>query len=215
MRSPMNDEMSRRRGRPPGKPETNPAERILDAAAESFATHGSRGASMRTIADAAGMRAPSIYNHFASKDELLIAVGKRYFAALVPELQAASRMPGSGVERLEHLIRVATAVSTAHPFDHLTMVRELMQVRREPGAESLVADGQRCIAIWHLVIRRGQADGSLRRDITPAGMTWLIFTAITGLTDPGRRADILGDPSTRNVDTLCAVLIDGARPVSR
>ena len=41
------------------------------------------------------------------------------------------------------------------------------------------------------------------------------FTAITGLADPGRRADILGDPTTRNVDTLCAVLIDGARPVSR
>ena len=29
------------------------------------------------------------------------------------------------------------------------------------------------------------------------------------------RFDILGDPTTRNVDTLCAVLIDGARPVSR
>lgn len=211
----MNDDMTRRRGRPRGRPATNPADRILDAAAESFATHGSRGASMRAIADAAGMRAPSIYNHFASKDELLIAVGKRYFAALVPELHSASRMPGSGVARLENLIRAATAVATEHPFDHLTMVRELMQVRREPGAESLVTDGQRCIAIWHMVIRRGQSDGSVRTDITPAGMTWLIFTAITGLTDPGRRADILGDPGTRNVDTLCAVLIDGVRPLGR
>ncbi|MDQ6522345.1 TetR/AcrR family transcriptional regulator [Nocardioides sp. LHD-245] len=211
----MNDDTMRPRGRPRGKPTTNPADRILDAAAESFATHGSRGASMRVIADAAGMRAPSIYNHFASKDELLIAVGKRYFAALVPQLQAASRMPGTGVVRLENLIRAATTVSMTHPFDHLTMVRELMQVRREPGAESLVADGQRCIAIWHMVIRRGQADGSLRGDVSPAGMTWLIFTAITALADPGRRADILGDPATRNVDTLCTVLIDGARPVSR
>jgi AcrR family transcriptional regulator len=44
--------------------------RILDAAEEAFALSGYDGASMRAIADAAGVTKPVLYDHFASKRDL-------------------------------------------------------------------------------------------------------------------------------------------------
>src|SRR5437879_861588 len=47
---------------------------ILDAAARLFRERGYRVTSMRDIAAASGMLAGSLYYHFASKEELLVAV---------------------------------------------------------------------------------------------------------------------------------------------
>jgi len=49
-------------------------ERLLEAALKLFAEHGYHGASMRQIADAAGVAVGGIYNHFRNKEEILTAV---------------------------------------------------------------------------------------------------------------------------------------------
>ena len=49
-------------------------ERLLEAALQLFATHGYHGASMRQIAEAANVTVGGIYNHFRSKEEILVAV---------------------------------------------------------------------------------------------------------------------------------------------
>lgn len=47
------------------------ARRVLDAAAELFARNGYDGVSLRAVAQRAGIRESSIYNHFQSKADLL------------------------------------------------------------------------------------------------------------------------------------------------
>jgi len=63
---------------------------ILDAAARFFAGKGYGASSMRDIAGAAGMLPGSLYYHFASKEELLVAVYaegvRRIKAAVAPAL---------------------------------------------------------------------------------------------------------------------------------
>ncbi len=49
-------------------------DQLLEAAARLFASRGYEGTSIRHIADAVGMLPGSIYYHFKSKEELLIAV---------------------------------------------------------------------------------------------------------------------------------------------
>ncbi|MDH3687619.1 MAG: TetR/AcrR family transcriptional regulator [Myxococcales bacterium] len=62
--------------RPRGSgPET--AEAILDAAEEAFAGQGFEGTAMRDVASRVGIRAPSLYNHFPSKEALYSAVLER------------------------------------------------------------------------------------------------------------------------------------------
>jgi len=53
------------------------AERILDVAEALFAERGYAGATLRDVATRAGLRTPSLYNHFPSKESLYAAVLER------------------------------------------------------------------------------------------------------------------------------------------
>lgn len=57
---------------------------ILDAAADLFARRGYDGVSVREIAQGAGIRESSVYNHFSSKADILSALYDE-FIRLVPE----------------------------------------------------------------------------------------------------------------------------------
>ncbi len=58
---------------------------LLDAAAQRFAQRGYAASSMREIAEGAQMKPGSLYYHFASKEQMLVAV----YEAGVRELEAA------------------------------------------------------------------------------------------------------------------------------
>lgn len=48
-------------------------EKLLEAAIELFGSRGFESTSMKDLAAAAGVRAPAIYNHFSSKEDVLVA----------------------------------------------------------------------------------------------------------------------------------------------
>lgn len=73
--------------------------RILDEAAHLFLTTGYAETTMRKIAAAAGMKAGSIYHHFASKEEMLEAILVRGIDVMVQSF---------------HQAREATADADAH-----------------------------------------------------------------------------------------------------
>lgn len=72
--------------------------RVLDAAEERFAGEGFRGTSLRDIARDAGIRAPSLYNHFENKEALYGAVLARAFG---PMLEILERFLARGPEAYE------------------------------------------------------------------------------------------------------------------
>ncbi|MEU5841736.1 TetR/AcrR family transcriptional regulator [Rhodococcus sp. NPDC047139] len=65
-------------GRPrlhaPRRPGSTARAEILDAAAELFTTRGFSPTSTRSIAEAVGIRQASLYNHFATKNDILVAL---------------------------------------------------------------------------------------------------------------------------------------------
>ena len=54
-------------------------EKILDAALELISKYGYKGASIRKIAKAVGIRESAIYNHFKNKDEIFKEIMKNLF----------------------------------------------------------------------------------------------------------------------------------------
>ncbi len=65
-------------GQPEGDQASAPTrERILDVALDLFTDQGFDGTSMREIAEQLGISKPAIYYHFASKDEILMALHMR------------------------------------------------------------------------------------------------------------------------------------------
>jgi cytochrome P450 family 142 subfamily A polypeptide 1 len=74
------------------------AERILDAAEDLFAGRGYAGTTMRDVSAAVGLRTPSLYNHFSSKEALYAAVLER---GLSPLLAVLSQAVEAGQPELE------------------------------------------------------------------------------------------------------------------
>lgn len=64
-------------------------DRLIEAALQQFTATGYHGASMRQIAETAGVAVGGIYNHFASKEEMLKAVILAYHPLnlIVPRLE--------------------------------------------------------------------------------------------------------------------------------
>jgi AcrR family transcriptional regulator len=69
-------------GAPPD--EATARERVLEAALRAIPRHGLQAVTMAQIAEAAGISPPTLYHHFTSKDDLLLAVVEHVAAQLDP-----------------------------------------------------------------------------------------------------------------------------------
>jgi AcrR family transcriptional regulator len=87
--------------------------RLLEAAAEMFATHGIAGASVDAIAERAGRTVGGLYGHFASKEELLFAVVDEWLADAATVVAAELELARTADERLGALWR-AVSQNSAH-----------------------------------------------------------------------------------------------------
>jgi AcrR family transcriptional regulator len=77
---------------------------VLDTACLLFAAHGYRGTSMRDIATELGVRAPSLYNHVASKQDILYEIMDKAMDRATAALEQAL----AGVDDVAEQLRRAT-----------------------------------------------------------------------------------------------------------
>jgi AcrR family transcriptional regulator len=98
-------------------------ERVQDAAFRLFVARGYHGTSMRDIANASGLAAASIYNHFHSKEEIFrqILVRHHPYHQMIPALEAAR---GDTVEALvnDAAKHVYTILRTRKELMHLFFI---------------------------------------------------------------------------------------------
>ena len=154
---------------------------ILDAALELFA-HDAR-ASLADVARRAGVGRVTLYGHFASREELLDALTGRTLERAEAEL-AQVDLSGDALDALERLVHGSWQI--VERFHTLLGV--------EPGmhAEQLRGHHAEPLARVESLIRRGQAEGSIRSDL-PA--TWLTscFHVVLHAAASEVRAGRLGD----------------------
>jgi AcrR family transcriptional regulator len=84
------------------RPDTR--ERLLVAAVKLFGERGVEATSMRDLASAAGIQAPSIYNHFGSKEELLEAALTWTIGAFLARVTARDDPAQNPLVRLKGLV---------------------------------------------------------------------------------------------------------------
>lgn len=89
-------------------------ERLLNAAIELFGSRGFDATSMRDIATEVGIKAPAVYNHYSSKEELLAEAVTQALTAFNAAIAAAD---GQGTSPLEKLQSVVTA-HVLYQIDH-------------------------------------------------------------------------------------------------
>jgi AcrR family transcriptional regulator len=102
--------------------------RILDAALSSFRERGFEVATMRDIAEKAGVATGAAYYYFPSKDAIVMDFYRRSCEAMQPKIEAALRNATGLEERLCELIRV----KLAHFAPNRGVLRALLRNGADP-----------------------------------------------------------------------------------
>src|ERR687886_417530 len=79
---------------------------VLDAALTLFAERGYHGTALSQIADALGIRTPSLYNHMQSKEELLEEVVRRTLDDVLADFATSIEGVADPAQRLRRATRI-------------------------------------------------------------------------------------------------------------
>ncbi|HUO70159.1 MAG TPA: TetR/AcrR family transcriptional regulator [Solirubrobacteraceae bacterium] len=103
-------------------------ERLLRAAAEEFAQRGYTGASSASISRRAGMSKATFYEHFANKEDCIIALFEVAASVLGEAMADAARGVGSGdaTERMRAGTRAFLTTLSEHPEFAQTLLVEII-----------------------------------------------------------------------------------------
>jgi AcrR family transcriptional regulator len=134
---------------------------VLDAACVLFAAHGYRGTSMKDIAAELGVRAPSLYNHVTSKQDILFAIMDKAMDRAIAALEEAL----AGIDDIAEQLRRATESLV---LDFLRYPAEVTVCNNEvrsldPGHRlAIVAKRDRYAARVRRIIEQGCRAGRFR-----------------------------------------------------
>jgi AcrR family transcriptional regulator len=133
---------------------------ISQAAVTLFAERGFYGTGMDDIAAMVGIKAPSLYNHVRSKQELLAEIMLSTMRDLLHAFQLATAQ-GDHAERLRRAMEAHVRYHGAHPREAHIGNRELASLRQPE--QSVVRELRRQYARgWQVLIQSGVDAGTFQ-----------------------------------------------------
>jgi AcrR family transcriptional regulator len=172
---------------------------ILDAAWEQARANGLAALSLRDLARAVGMRPPSLYSYFDSKNAIYDAMYAQGVQQFVDEQQEAlSPLPDDLLGALKAISRFFVEFCAADPTRYQLLFQRTVP-GFEPSPQSFKLSQDNLASLGDLLARYGVTD--------PRHLD--LYTAIgTGLTDQQMSNDPGGDRWTRLVDEAVEMFHD-------
>ncbi len=133
-------------------------DRVVSAAARMIERDGYDGASMREIADEAGMTKPGLYYHAPSKDLLLFAIHDRFATQLLERAEQVLAAGGSAADRLRAVIRLNLETVAEFRAEGTVFLREYWHLTGELR-EVIDAQRNRFRRIYVELIEEGIGSG--------------------------------------------------------
>jgi len=166
-----------------GRPRTFCTEEALDRALQVFWRKGYEGATICDLTEAMGIKPPSLYAAFGSKEELFRKVLDRYADARADFVQEALAEPNAR-DAVAHLLRGTADFLTekcnpagcllvqgvAGVGDHAQCIRDEMKARRASGEKKICER-----------LKRARAEGDLAKAADPASFARYLITVIEGM----------------------------------
>jgi len=113
-------------------------EGVRKVAVTLFAERGYRATSMRDIAEALGMRAPSLYNHVRSKEALLVEIMYSAMDRALADLHAAISSTDDVAEQLRHATESLVLQFLFYPREVAVNNNEIRSLN-EPHRSKIIA----------------------------------------------------------------------------
>jgi len=130
---------------------------ILLEASRLFATRGFRGTSTRDICAAVGIRQPSLYSHFASKQSIAEELLRRDLTLAIEALERVHRDGGGPAVELYRYLRWEITYDIEDPFDKRALYNaEILELPELDSCRELL---EKCSEQIEAVIRRGIVAG--------------------------------------------------------
>ena len=153
-------------------------EEILAVAAKVFAGKGIAGATVRDIADEAGILSGSLYHHFESKDQMVVEVllpildrqEKRYLEVL-KELD-------DPIEILRRFISIGMASVASDPYTARMLHNESVHFQSNEALLVVHEKRQRTRRLWVALVKRGIKEGLFREGIDADIVVRAIFDTV-------------------------------------
>jgi AcrR family transcriptional regulator len=154
---------------------------ILERAATVFATSGLR-ASLQEIADACGILPGSLYHHFASKEDIFVALVQRYQTDLESIAQDATNQLRAGTELpLARVVSLGTSIAQCAIHHRAALLLTFYEPPAGSSSELVRLAQQTPTAISAAVVATLQAalsNGDLRPDVDLAVLADRILQAM-------------------------------------
>lgn len=159
-------------------------QRILDVAASLFLERGYKATSLREIAAAVGMKAGSLYYHFASKEVLLQAILQRGMDVMVEAFEEAEAVAGEADPRTRFAAHVRAHLAALFEHGPYTAAHVTTFRTAPPGVcEAIVRERDAYEAMWSAMLSEMRERGVLASDM-PIGLARLtLFGAMNSSVD--------------------------------
>lgn len=187
---------------------------ILDATERLLVETGDpAGVSIRAVASAVGVTPPSIYLHFADKDELIYATCDRVFALLASTMQADMADAGTPLEALRAMGKAYVRFGLENPEQY----RIIFMNREETEPDWVTPEHLADLTAFGELLSTVQLaiDSGAIRNTDPLQVAFTLWASTHGLTSL-----LISKPSfpwgdrDAVVDHLLATLVDGLRPTA-
>lgn len=167
---------------------TNTKDDLRIHAKRLFAKHGYEGVSMRDIAGSVGIRQSAIYNHFPSKQHLLVDLMVSHMERLLDAMRTSVGTSGTPQDRLTAFARFHVTYHIDQPEDVFLAYMELRSLEPE-GRAAIVPLRNAYERALRDILEAGAKDGSFTLADTSV-VARALLAMLTGVTvwfrEPGR-----------------------------
>jgi AcrR family transcriptional regulator len=188
---------------PPGNLDRR--DELLAAAARLFAQRGYHSVGVDDVATAVGITGPSIYHHFATKLDLIVAVITQGAAQLLDGTARALADTHDDTQALDALVAAYTSFSLTHSDLMDVLITEVPHLP-EPHRTAFRATQRRYLDQWRDVLAR------LHPHLPPAHTRVYLQAALTVINDIARTPHLRTQPSAAAAVAAIGHAILGPRP---
>lgn len=156
---------------------------ILKAATKLFAERGFKDTSISDLSKLSGAAEGTIFHHFKTKEDILVHLLLKVKKDILREVSENIEKQGTGMELVEHALRLFFTLSETMEFEFLLLFRnypyQLAGVN--PDCRKCIEEIYNCfLELFIEGIEKGQNDGTIR-ECKPFRMAIIIFAMAVGI----------------------------------
>ena len=157
--------------------------RVLDSALDAFAAGGYRATSMGEIADRAGVTRAVLYDHFASKKDLFLAVLEEQEALFLGHVAARISAEGTSAERMRETMGTVLTFAERHPETWRLLFGNTTHGDTEVDAAGQLIHRRRVEAVAMLLAADAEAAGIEAGSRRLEAIVEMLIAALRGAAD--------------------------------